>query len=277
MAIFVLCDPALVMPPPEDAESAVHFWRRLIEWSADHRLRLGPAGHEMVLDLLGAVGWPEREAANYPPGFGQLAYRALATMLHRVSVAEESNYEFTPPSLSPSYRAHPMGERAIGSDAVALHQSGLCGMATDTEHWEEEVNTLRFDPPPPESLELLFEPGSRTAEEADRSVAGYLADRRLTIVGGVPAEQVYVQLEHRFEVGRKSIRWIGAEPGARLNLNALDGLQARSDIVYCVTGRIGHDGSTKAKKCCRKRGLKLREVERGNDIVDDLYQRHGCC
>jgi hypothetical protein len=92
-------------------------------------------------------------------------------------------------------------------------------------------------------------------------------------VGGVPSEQVEAELNERF--APKEIRWLGSEPGSRLNLDALDGLQFRVDVVYCVAGHIGHDGSVKAKKCCRKRGLELRKVGDAKQIADDLCRRHG--
>lgn len=276
MSGFLLCDPALMMPPPEDVDGAVYFWKRLIEWSVDRRLRLGPSGHEMVVALLGTVGWPKRDVANYPPGLGQLAHRALATMLKQVAVpSEDVKPPNPPPSLMPPYRAHPMGEMAISVDAFALYRDELYGVATDIEHWGEQVNTLRFEPPPPESLEMFFKPGGRTLQEIDRSVEQYLSGRRLTIVGGIPADRILAEIENRFGIDRCDIRWIGSEPGARLNLSSLDGLRARVDVVYCITGHIGHDGSTKAKKCCRKRGIRMRKINDGNDILDDLCARHG--
>lgn len=168
-----------------------------------------------------------------------------------------------------------MGEQAISLDAFVLHRDELYGLATACEHWSEQVDTLRFEPPPPESLELFFKPGNRTPQEVDRSVARYFSGRRLTIVGGVPADRILNEIENRFGIHRRDIRWIGSEPGARLNLSSLDGLRARVDVVYCITGHIGHDGSTKAKKCCGKRGVRMRKVHDSGDIVDDLCARHG--
>jgi len=104
-------------------------------------------------------------------------------------------------------------------------------------------------------------------------VRKFLRERRLTIVGGVRNEQVLNDLNVRFTP--KEVRWLDAEPGTRLNLDGLTGLRARVDVVYCVTGHIGHDGSTKARQCCRKRGIEIRKVEKPREILEDLRRRHG--
>lgn len=270
MSGVVLCDPALLMPPPADEEGAAHFWARLIEWSADHRVRLGPASYNLVVALLGTFGWPQRDVASYPPGMAQLAYRTLATMLSQVLSAELNS---PTPTLTPRYLAHEQGEAAIGADAAALHDSPLLGLATAKEHWQEDSERVVFEPPPPHSLGLLFEPGRQLAEEIDGAVSRFLRTRRLTIVGGIQNDQIVGDLSKRF--APKEVRWLDAEPGSRLNLDGLTGLQARVDIVYCVAGHIGHDGSIKAKQCCRKRGVELRKVSKASEIAEDLRRRHG--
>jgi hypothetical protein len=92
-------------------------------------------------------------------------------------------------------------------------------------------------------------------------------------VGGVLSDNVVENLKERFTP--KEIRWFDAEPGSQLNLDGLLGLQSRVDVVYCVTGHIGHDESIKAKQCCRKRGVEIRKVEKAGEIADDLCQRYG--
>lgn len=270
MPAFVLCDPALLMPPPSDELGAARFWARLVEWSSDHRVRLGPASHALVVSTLGRFGYPQRDAQKYPPGLAQLAHRTLAIMLGQALAAEIKGPS---PRLTPRYQANDEGEAAISADIAALHDSPLIGLATAREHWGAESDTIKLDPPPPASVYLLLEPEERLAVEIDQGVKLFLEKRRLTIVGGVPNEQVVEGLNRRF--GPKEIRWLGAEPGSRLNVDPLAGLQARTDVVYCVTSHIGHDGSTRAKQCCGKRGVELRKVSKASDIADDLCRRHG--
>jgi hypothetical protein len=267
---FVLCDPALLMPPPADEEGAAHFWARLIEWSTDHRLRLGPTSYELVVLLLGRFGWPQLKVDNYPPGMAQLAHRALSTMLGQALGGDTQD---PPPSLTPRYLGHDEGEAAIGSDAAALHQLRLLALATAEAHWEKPEKIVVFNPPPPESLSLLFEPSQQVSGEVDHAVHRFLKKRRITVVGGIRSDNVVAELNDRFTP--QEIRWFDTEPGSRLNLDGLLGLQSRVDVVYCVTGHIGHDESIKAKKCCRKRGVEIRKVEKASEIADDLCRRHG--
>jgi hypothetical protein len=272
---FVLCDPALLMPPPDDVEAAVRFWTRLVEWSADRRLRLGPLAYEVVLGLLGKGGWPDAGTIPYPPGLGKLAARALSTILQQVLPAGDGDEPEKTPILDPNYRLDAAAALAIAHDAVRYYDHGLVGLATDTAHWDREADELRFEPPPPESIALLFTPNRRLPQERERAVTRYLRDRRITIVGGEPSPHIVAALSERFAIPQRKIRWVGCNPGERLNLDSLDGLQASVDVVYCVTGHIGHAGSTKARKRCRKRGTQLREVEHANDIAEDLVKRHG--
>lgn len=274
MSQFLLCDPALLMPPPPDEEGAADFWSRLVEWSSDRRLRLGPAGHQMIVSLLGEFGWPQYDSARYPPGLARLAYRALATLLSQVATATPK-VGGPSPALVPKYQAHEMGEAAIGTDAAALHETGLLGLASAEEHWVEPSESVFFEPPPPVSLQLLFEPGGALGGESDAAVRRFLRQRRLTIVGGIADDRILSELQDRF--CPKELRWFGAEPGSRLNLDGLLGLQARADVVYCITGHIGHDGSIKAKQCCKKRGVEMRKVANANDIAEDLCRRHSAC
>lgn len=270
MTDVVLCDPALLMPPPPDERGAAQFWARLVEWSSDHRVRLGPASHELVISLLGKFGWPERKTGSYPPGMAQLAYRTLATMLGQALAAEKID---NVPTLSPRYVPGDEGEAAIGSDAASLHQTPLLGLATAEEHWEEVSDRIAFCPPPPELLHLLFHPGAKVDTERDNAVRALLGEKRITIVGGIYNDRLHDELMQQFQP--KAIRWLPAERGTRLNLDALDGLQARSDIVYCVTGHIAHAGSTKAQQRCRKRGVEMRKVPNAGDIPEDLRRRYG--
>lgn len=267
---LVLCDPALLMPPPPDEDGAARFWTRLIEWSADHRVRLGPASYGVVVGMLGHFGYPRRDASKYPPGLAQLAHRTLAIMLGQALAAEIKD---PPPSLTPQYQANQEGEAAIGADLAALHQSALLGLATAREHWAVSSDCVQLDPPPPECVPLIFDPLAPLQEESERAVKTYFKKRRLTIVGGIPNDALIDELKGRFQP--REIRWLGAEPGSNLNLDSLSGLQARIDVVYCITGHIGHDGSTKAKQCCSKRGIELRKVSKSSEIADDLCRRHG--
>jgi hypothetical protein len=79
----------------------------------------------------------------------------------------------------------------------------------------------------------------------------------------------------RFHLDATQVRWFGSEPNGRLNLKPLDGLRAAKDIVYCITGHVGHPERDATKQRCVKRGIQLRHVEYANQIADDLRAQFG--
>lgn len=273
---FLLCDPAIVGPPPSDElQQEVEFWSQLIEWADDRRVAFGPFGLDVAHKTIGERGWPDLNDEAYPPGLGRLVNSALSRLLHRV---RDDEFQIADtPSLDPDYVADDDAGVAISWDAVGLHRRGLLGIATSGANWSRPVSSVSFDPPPPQQVDLAFQPKQEMPAEIDIAVTRYLSRRRLTIVGGIPSQHIIDQIRTRFGVSSSKIEWIGSEPGARMNLAPLEGLQAKIDVVYVVTGHIGHDGSSKARKCCRKRGMQAREIEHGNDLVIDLCQRHGRC
>jgi hypothetical protein len=198
----------------------------------------------------------------------------LNKLLSRVVLPPETGEETTP-TLDPSYEGPVDASTAIGRDVAALQASGLVGLATDVKLWSRPSAAVRLDPPPPDTLPFLLEPNQSLAGEQDHAVATFLRGRRITIVGGMPSDQVLRTLRSRFSVAGDKVRWIGSEKGQRLNLNLLDGLKAATDIVFCITGHISHAGSEVAKKQCRRRGVELRSVEHANEIAAHLCNRHG--
>lgn len=273
---FLLCDPAIVGPAPgERIHHEVEFWTRLIEWADDRRVAFGPLGLDVAHQVIGERGWPDLDDSAYPPGLGRLVNAALSRLLQRVR--EDDCQVGAIPTFDPSYTAGEDAGIAIGWDTIGLHRRGLLGIATSRANWSREASSISIDPPPPERVDLALEPKQAMPAEIDIAVTQYLCHRRLTIVGGIPSRHIVDEVCGRFDVSRSKIEWIGSEPGTRLNLSPLEGLQAKVDVVYLVTGHIGHDGSTKAKQCCRKRGMQIREIKHGNDLVEDLCQRHGRC
>jgi hypothetical protein len=275
-APFLLCDPAIVGPAPDQRiQREVEFWTRLIEWADDKRVAFGPFGLDVAHKVIGERGWPDLDGSAYPPGLGRLVNAALSRLLQRV---REDDFQVEDiPTFDPTYTGGDDAAVAIGWDAIGLHRRGLLGIATSSANWSREASSISFDPPPPQRVDLALEPKQTMPAEIDIAVTQYLRHRRLTIVGGIPSQHIINEICGRFGVSRSKIEWIGSEPGTRPNLAPLDGLQAKVDVVYLVTGHIGHDGSTKAKQCCRKRGTLIREIRHGNDLAADLCQRHGKC
>jgi hypothetical protein len=174
------------------------------------------------------------------------------------------------PSITPKHRDGELPEEAIAYDAASLASDDLLGLATDESHWRPAGDVLIFNPPPPDSLPLVFDPNAELEVEMDRAVAAGLRGRRITIVGGVYRAKTVSDLCKRYSLAETSVRWLPSEPGSHITLDALDGLSADRDVVYCVTGHISHAESISAKKRCRKRGIKAHAVEDSPEIIDHL-------
>jgi hypothetical protein len=276
-APFLLCDPGLLLVPDvDDGANGPLFWTRLIGWSADRRLRLGPESHALVLRHIEDHGWPRLfEPPACPNSLQRLARRGLSVLLSQVAVPSQSRQDGAPPTLRPAYVADRRAAPAIGCDAANLEDEGLIGLATSAEHWSEPANAIAVAPPPPAELFVALVPKQQLACERNAAVASHLCNKRLTIIGGLRDPALLEAWCERFQIDVDQVRWLEAEKGHRLSLEALNGLRATVDIVYCVTGRIGHAGSTSARKKCVKRGIEMRCIAQANAVADDLVDRHG--
>lgn len=275
-SFFLLCDPAILLPPDdEDPDRGLAFWERLIRWSADRRVRLGPESLDLVHATFSDLGWPDLEPPGCPKALKHSARQALNGLLGRVRSPSGSRPPISVvPRTVPRHLAGELVEEAIGHDSATLCSDGLLGIATDRVLWEPQGDSVRFDPPPPSTLPLIHEPSAELDEEMDAAVGRFLRDRRLTIVGGWQQPAVVDALCHRFKLETRQVHWIPSERGHRLNLDALDGLQKDSDIVVCITGHIGHPGSEGVKARCRKREVPLRGVQDQGRIADDLQSAY---
>ena len=239
----VLCDPGLLIAPDSgDADAGLRFWPRLIGWAADRRIMLGPATVQLVCSAYAEIGWPTFDPPACPAGLKRTARHALHTLLAQVPSNPGAPQTTSPRTVRPAYLGPSGGDEAISQDAEVLHTRGLIGLATLEIHWAEPADAVSFDPPPPASLPFAIEPHQRLPGEVDHAVATHLQGRRITIVGGEPSQSALATLVEQFDLSSPQLRWIGSEKGQRLNLDPLDGLQAGVDIVYCITGHIGHSG-----------------------------------
>jgi len=270
---FVLCDPLILLPPSrEEDPPATDFWVRLIEWAADRRLRLGPLAHAFVLRMLGD-SWPEFRPPACPSGLSRDARQAFMELLGRVADAP-TEAAGKAPTLSPTYVGPREASDALGLDSSGLASTGrLLALASEPGNWAEIAAAVEFDPPPPERLPLVFEPGGALPGDGDASVARFLLGRRIVIVGGRESAAVLTALFDRFGVSPDDATWLVSEKHQRMNRNALSVLRA-TDVIYCITGSISHPDWAAAEKKCIRWGVVLHEVGKPSDIVSDLYARH---
>ena len=120
--MFLLCDPGLLLPPDaEDVGEHERFWHRVVEWSSDKRVALGPEAHELVIRHFEMQGWPDYQPPFCPRGLAGLACGALNRLL--ASKREPMGPPASAASLVPSYVRHQDGELAIAIDVTSRWQA----------------------------------------------------------------------------------------------------------------------------------------------------------
>jgi hypothetical protein len=262
----LLLDPAVLMPPVRDThEEWSDFWLRLTNWAADGRVKMGPATHFLALAWYSELGWPE---PRFEPRCVQPQLRrAIATLLQRVLVATSRR---SIESLEPPYLGEELCGAALREDIGSCHADVL-GVATDVDRWAARSECASCDPPPPPTVALVFEAHRRLAIEADIAVREAMKDRRLRIVGGRADAAVLGGLASRFGIRSKSVEWLESE---RHKKPRLDGLRASlrpgRDLVFLITGRIGHAASLKVERVGHAAGVELHRIESASQITSAL-------
>jgi hypothetical protein len=267
----VLCDPALLLPPSDElGEPAVEFWSRLIAWNSDRRVGLGPMTYEVVSGTYTDLDWQSFQPPMCPEALASAARRAVYGLLARLLRPSADAAVTATPSLRPRHIAGGLVEEAIALDAAMLHDAPLRAIASSHAHWAEASDTVAFNPPPPDRLPILFEPGERLAAEVDDDVSAALRGRRVTIIGGRESPLVLGDLSGRFGVSANETRWIEADGNKRMQLELLNAVRPDRDIVFCVTGYISHADSQKVIGLTQRRGVVTRCVEKRREIVGAL-------
>ena len=272
---FLLCDPGLLLPPyGESVERHQEFWRRLLDWSADRRLRLGLQSREAVFHHLDLNGWPDYNPPHCPATLKRDALRAVNRLLAAVA-SEPPSEAAEVPGLDPAYVKDEEGGMALALDLAEQHDEALLAAASHEEHWERISPTVALDPPPPERVPLAFEPGFETEAERIKHAADALEEKRVMIIGGKQKSAVAEELGKRFSLPASKIVWIEAEQGTQPDLYKLSGLRAERDVVVCITGKIGHAGSDKVRALSAAGGIQPLLVERASEILAAIQQRYG--
>jgi hypothetical protein len=272
--VFLLCDPGLLLPPDaDDVGEHEQFWRRVVEWSSDKRVALGPEAHDLVIRHFESQGWPDYQPPRCPRGLGSLARGALNRLL--ASKREPIDGPVETPTLTPRYVRHVDGELAIAIDVTSNWNVSPVGLASADHHWKPQGTKVTISPPPPESIDLVTSPNAVTGEEREALVRTQMQNRRLNIVGGLRDEGVIARLEERFGLKGAEIRWIESSPGRDPLTDRLRGMRGHGDVLCCVIGcqgviGLGHPGSQAAVGHARNRGVPHCKVERPSQIVDAI-------
>jgi hypothetical protein len=275
---MLLCDPALILPPVEHPQNGADFWTRVIEWSADTRVRLGINSFDLVSAAYEELGWPIFEPPECPQPLKRTAGQSLNRLLSRVRSPTASDAKQRPtPTVSPRHRTGELVQEAIGRDAAELwnddaddRDQDVMGLATAADHWEAQTTTITLAPPPPATLEIVLAPHVQTTAEAVNAAKEFFSGLRLTIYGGRKTEETLTVLEDRFGLSGSRLRWLEGEKGKAMKLDSLRSLRASVDIVVCVTGHIGHTEAETVRSRCKALSVAIVISERDTDIVAQL-------
>lgn len=276
---FLLADPALVIPPKSGipVSRSREFWMRFIEWTADRRMRLGIEGRAMILDHVVQHGWPQFQPPECPAEIAPIASEHLRRLLASGGPLEAGDAEAAHrdiPGLEPAYCGDEESGMALALDLVHHLSRSMIGVATSRDHWDGDPGTVGAVPPPPSELPLVTRPGDRLPVEDALRASRYLSSRRLTIFGGKRTDGCLVELEGRLDV--RGVRWIESETSRQPSLDQLVGMRAHSNILCCVTGRLGHAGCEKAASIAKAAGVETIYVKRVGELCDELIRRYGC-
>jgi len=247
-----------------------------VAWSADRRVKLGIEGRTAVLRVIGQE-WPNADPPLCPRPLCRDARKAIGVLLATVVSPETYQRPDVASSFDPDYsRGEALG-KSLADDVCGDTSGRLVGAASTPSHWARAADVVTIEPGPPTLLELLHDPSARCAREIDVAVARWMEGRRLTIVGGIRSTEIETKLTTQFEMNRDQIRWIEAEKDSEPEVDRLKGAKAEVEIVLCITGAIGHAGSTKTLKIARSRGVRVACLEAISRIPDALRDLFGEC
>jgi hypothetical protein len=272
---FLLCDPGLMLPPEGDSvERYQEFWRRLVAWSADRRVQLGLQGHDAVVRHLNSNGWPNYEPPHCPDSLRRDAFQAVNRLIG-AGVREPNQEAKDIPDLDPEYTRDAECGAALALDLVEQHDESLVAAATHASHWLREAASVSLEPPPPPEVALAFEPNVRTDAERCLRAGEALNGMRLKIVGGMRKPAVEAEIEERLSFDLSKLVWLEAEKGSQPPLDRFKGMRPDVDVLVCVTGKIGHAASEKARDLAVAAGIEPVLVEKASEILAALEARFG--
>ncbi len=274
MRPFLLCDPGLVRPPGQSTDSSIHqrFWERLVGWATDRRVRLGSESLYAVFRKLEEMGWPDFEPPQCPPALARDARKALTLMLS--SVAPNGMHQLEGiPLFDPKYVLDDELGMALALDVGEQGNEYLLGTASDPAHWERQEAVVYVKPSHVGQVSLVAEPHQRTSQELDLEAKIALKGVRIIIVGARKATYVYKKLYERFGVTAERIIWVETEKGQKPNLDCLQSVRSKVDLVVCVTGMISHAASEKTIVRARRGGVEPILVERVGEIIGGIRER----
>ena len=108
--------------------------------------------------------------------------------------------------------------------------------------------------------------------ERAEAVQAYFDGKRIHVVGGQPDRFVSDAIADCTGISADELIWLPCErakPPRNLD-QRWSGLSPERDVTICITGRVGHSTSHKAKTAASKKAVVHLQVETANEIVEAL-------
>ncbi|WP_406048224.1 hypothetical protein [Kribbella sp. NBC_00889] len=272
--VRILLDPDLLIPPNKGAARADYlaYWECVLDWADDLRVVIGEATFSHAYDYYARFGYPQNELEYiYDKPVRHEYRRALDHLLSRVA-----HHVATPGkrSMDPEYQRGQRISKVLEWDASGTSGGDVVAIGSHFENWATASLDVTFDPPPPNSLALCFEPNMELSIEVETEIHEFFIGRKLHIVGGKPDERVLAEIIEATGLESSSIQWIPSEKNKppRKLADQWSGLKAGRDITVCITGRIGHAQSAVAERAAAKCGVPHIQAERASEISARLCQ-----
>ncbi len=270
----LLIDPALLVPPvSNEAQDWKDFWVRIMDWNVDGRVHLGPATFALATQEVMLCEIAANGENNWLPHTRRERMRAVNSLLSRQIAAKCLK---KPLRKFPEYCGPDIAVCALLLDIPATYTDApdFLGLATSSRHWSEPRTTVKCVPPPPDEIELCFEPNAELKNSLLEKCVQRLDGAKVKIVGGQREDRVISELSGRCSINKSKIEWLQAERNKKPNLKSCTGLRPQ-DVVICITGRIGHSESIKAKTLTKRANAYWIEVEVAGRIVEELEKAFG--
>lgn len=242
---------------------------RIVDWASDSRSRLGMESHRLVCEEYARFGYPDQELALDVPELRREYQSALGRLLSRVLIHTSESDERR---FDPHYTGSDEETIALQLDVSGTATDGVVGIATHPGHWARVTDSVAVAPSPPAVLALCFQPGGELPEERLERVRVAFAGKRLHIVGGQVDDHVVAAIVDETGVLAGDVTWTPCErarPPRNLD-QRWRGLDRDRDITVCITGRVGHATSDKAKVAATRAGVVHLKVESAQGIIDAL-------
>ena len=264
----LLLDPRIITPPGTPGASIkapMEYWEQIIAWASDTRTRLGVECQQLLYSRFAQYGYPEQCLVPEMPALKTAYQSAISKIMSRVvqpmSDSEERDF-------SPRYVGGEDEELALQLDISSTVGCEVIGIATTESSWAASTEYLQLSPQPPRRLEICTVPNAPVAMAVESDLRELLASKRLFMVGGKIEAAVMTAL---CELGfsNDAITWLESEKSKPpRNLDGRWGaLTSPRDVTLCITGRVGHAISGKARVVAARREVPYLIAETAKEAV----------